>query len=113
VQIFRRIDTRIPVTTLSHVLASSPPPPSLGKLADLRSPNAQQQRAPRLVAPAPLVKPPTSTTNTSQRGWTAVVAQSGAGSGPRSRTQTPSLAIPLPVAVVADTTVPDNWEDDE
>ena len=110
-QIFRRIDTRIPVTTLSHVLASSPPPPSLGKLADLRSPSAQQQRAPRLVAPAPVVKPPTSTTT--QRGWTAVVAQSGAGSGPRSRTQTPSLAIPLPVAAVADATVPDSWEDDE
>ncbi|KAF8872738.1 hypothetical protein BD779DRAFT_1613762 [Infundibulicybe gibba] len=37
VQLIRRIDTRVPAPLLSTHIASSAPPPSLGKLADLKS----------------------------------------------------------------------------
>jgi transcriptional repressor NF-X1 len=138
VQIFRRIDTRIPIPLLSQVLLSSPPPVSLGKLADLRSPTAQQQRrSPVPVANVVKIATPSPPAgSTTQRGWTAVVARSGAstpttpvvgslatpnpsamsssGNGSRSRTQPANLAIPLSVATTElDVKVPDNWEDDE
>ena len=87
VQLLRRVDTRIPTPVLSAFIASTAPPPSLGKLADLRalrgspavaSSSQSSWRANAGLTPSP--KPPTPGSGTStpipsnHRGWTSVVA---------------------------------------
>jgi transcriptional repressor NF-X1 len=85
VQLLRRVDTRTPTPILSAFIASTAPPPSLGKLADLRalrgspasSSSQSSWRANPGVTPSP--KPPTPGSGTStpipsnHRGWTSVV----------------------------------------
>lgn len=88
VQLLRRVDTRIPTPVLSAFIASTAPPPSLGKLADLRalrgSPASSSSQSSSWRANAgvtsPPLKPPTPGSGTStpipsnHRGWTSVVA---------------------------------------
>jgi len=85
VQLLRRVDTRTPTPILSVFIASTAPPPSLGKLADLRalrgtpaSSSHSSWRTNAGLTPPP--KPPTPGSGTStpipsnHRGWTSVVA---------------------------------------
>jgi transcriptional repressor NF-X1 len=129
VQLIRRIDTRIPFPPLSATITPSAPP-SLGKLADLRSPSAQNVRP---------LKPPSSNPSrtatpvgSSNRGWTSVVsmpaaaanstpsatsrmtAGNGGPSAPRPAvTTTQPVAAARPVQPdVSALDVPDSWEDD-
>ncbi|KZT70504.1 hypothetical protein DAEQUDRAFT_708602 [Daedalea quercina L-15889] len=122
VQVFRRIDTRIPTPLLS-VAAAAPPPANasshnLGKLVDLR------------IAPAPAWG--TGTSSSSTGGWRAAVtgqtqrrpldawgSPTTSTSRPPSRQTmpaTPPRASPTPpvpapnMQTTAD--VPDDWEDD-
>ncbi|KAJ7637122.1 hypothetical protein FB45DRAFT_908302 [Roridomyces roridus] len=111
VQLLRRFDTKVPSPLLSAALAAAGPPPSLGKLADLRTANtagASWRAAPAkpTVAPAP-------------RAW-------GASSTPLTPPTVtppppppppPTVQAPVPVAPVAATPstpadVPEDWEDD-
>ncbi|TFK41756.1 hypothetical protein BDQ12DRAFT_733207 [Crucibulum laeve] len=136
VQLLRRVDTRIPSLLLSTYIASSGPPPSLGKLADLRSlknsaTSASSWRPVSAITPKPSasgVMAPVA--SGSQRGWTPVARPSSAGlastSSHSTRTPTPtntarSSAPRAPVPDVVqppattgetDEAVPENWEDD-
>lgn len=86
VQLLRRVDTRTPTPILSAFIASTAPPPSLGKLADLRalrgSPatTSSQSSWRANAGVTPPLKPPTPGSGTStpipsnHRGWTSVVA---------------------------------------
>ncbi|KZT10350.1 uncharacterized protein LAESUDRAFT_644605 [Laetiporus sulphureus 93-53] len=130
VQLFRRIDSRLPAPLLSAAAtvpqsSSSSPAFNLGKLADLRSPTVHQ--LPRAAAPPArsIIPPPTSGLG----GWSAAVARPPnsasssvwasrpVGSPPATR---PSSAVSLPhpphqavtIAAHADEHVPDSWEDD-
>jgi hypothetical protein len=129
VQLIRRIDTRIPSPLLSATITPSAPP-SLGKLADLRSPSAQNVRS---------LKPPSSnpsrtatSARSSNREWTSVVSTPAAAANPTpaatswmtSGNSRPSAPRPVtaaePVAAarpvqhddVSGLDVPDSWEDD-
>ena len=77
VQLFKRLDTRVPAPLLSATVAQSAAAgPSLGKLADLRAPVAQLLRPPagpgRSLA-STSTPPPHAPAST--RGWTSVVAR--------------------------------------
>lgn len=77
VQLFKRLDTRVPTPLLSSTVAqSAQAAPSLGKLADLRAPVAQPARQPLGAARAlsSTVTPPPQT-SLGTRGWTSVVAR--------------------------------------
>ena len=142
VQLLRRVDTRVPTPLLSTVIGTSAPPPSLGKLADLRalkSAGAGGAQSPSWrPALAPTPKPaPQSTSGGPPRGWTSVVARPSSAAatplvapkpttslgglstslGGLARTPTPTHASALrretPVDRASSSVpVPDNWEDD-
>jgi len=126
VQLFRRIDTRVPANLLSQ--ASTTTGNTLGKLADLR--------APTRVLPA--AAPASSGPPRANRGWNSVLTTPPPGGNPLpaapnvnslsawtspigperiSRSSTPSQSLAQPVitttATVAssDDAVPDDWED--
>lgn len=97
VQLLRRVDTRVPTPLLSTVIGTSaPPPPSLGKLADLRAlknagGGAGAQSPSWRPALAPTPKPASqSTSGGPPRGWTAVVAR------PSSAAAATPLVAPKP-----------------
>jgi len=90
VQLLRRLDTRIPVPVLSAHLASSAAPPSLGKLADLRSLRGSTTSAGSasfastsgwrsggggLSAGSSVSTASKSATPVGQRGWASVIAK--------------------------------------
>jgi transcriptional repressor NF-X1 len=129
VQLIRRIDTRIPFPLLSAAITPSAPP-SLGKLADLRSPSAQSVRPlkPSSSNPSRTATP----VGSSNRGWTSVVSTSAAAANPapaatswmtsgngRPSAPRPVVTAAQPVAAalpvqpdVSGSDVPDSWEDD-
>jgi hypothetical protein len=142
VQLLRRVDTRVPTPLLSTAIGTSAPPPSLGKLADLRAlksaggGGAQSPSWRPALTPTP--KPvPQSASGGPPRGWTSVVARPSsavatplvapkpttslgglsASSGGLARTPTPTHASALRRETPVDrasssVVVPDNWEDD-
>ena len=86
VQLLRRVDTRVPTPLLSTVIGTSAPPPSLGKLADLRAlksaggGGAQSPSWRPAVAPTPKPVPQFQfTSGGPPRGWTSVVARPSSG----------------------------------
>lgn len=139
VQLLRRVDTRVPTPLLSTVIGTSAPPPSLGKLADLRALKSAGAQSPswRPAAPKPV---PQSSSGGPPRGWTSVVARPSSATplvapkpttslgglsaaslgGGLARTPTPthsSSALTLrretPVDRASSSVpVPDSWEDD-
>ncbi|EKM57230.1 uncharacterized protein PHACADRAFT_142441 [Phanerochaete carnosa HHB-10118-sp] len=79
VQLFKRMDTRVPAPVLSAAVAQSAAvAPSLGRLADLRAPVAQLPRPlvgpGRSLAATPISTPPPQAP-AGTRGWTSVVAR--------------------------------------
>lgn len=139
VQLFKRVDSRVPIPLLSSTVAqSTPAPPSLGKLADLRAPVAQVPRPQggpaRALAPTSTPPPQASIGG---RGWTSVVARPAsaqpipapsptawltggdrASSTSSAQPSRPRL-VPSPVSVTVTSVapsstadVPDNWEDE-
>lgn len=141
VQIFRRIDSRIPTPLLSAAAAvptpSSTPSHNLGKLADLRNPGPGLQPLNRTKPmPAPVATQAhvwgSSAASSSTVGWRAVVAgqtqhrpanawgsPTSATSRPPSRPPvpaTPSRISPIPPAPgtngQAAMDIPNDWEDD-
>ncbi|KAJ7627599.1 hypothetical protein DFH06DRAFT_730947 [Mycena polygramma] len=121
VQLLRRFDTRVPSPLLSAALAASGPPPSLGKLADLRtgSPGAGSSWRAKPVSPAPPSAPSaprawgTASVNTSAA---APVQPTAAAAQPiRAPPAVIATPIPAPLPMVTPSTpgsVPDDWEDD-
>lgn len=138
VQLFKRVDTRIPSPLLSSSVAQSAmSSTSLGKLADLRAPVAQLPRPQaglgRSLAPTP---PPSAPAGA--RGWTSVVArpssaQASAAPSPtawlmgdsdrasstsvapptRPRAAPTPVSAPVPSAPQASAAdVPESWEDE-
>ncbi|PCH44928.1 hypothetical protein WOLCODRAFT_105893 [Wolfiporia cocos MD-104 SS10] len=124
VQLIRRIDSCIPSPLLSAVAAAPPPSssPSLGKLADLRSPGLQALARPRTPQTFP------NAGSSAAGGWRAVAArppQAGptlnAWGAPQRASPTPRPLSSSSSRVVQSTSgtstpvsadVPDNWEDD-
>lgn len=141
VQLFRRIDSRVPTSLLSsNVAQSSTASSSLGRLADLRAPVAQLPRStggPTRLTASGSTPPPQVPGG--GRGWTSVVARpqsalpspapsptawlmggdraSSVTSAPPARSRpVPSPApVHTPAAPTASASVgdvPDNWEDE-
>ena len=141
VQLFKRVDSRVPSPLLSSTVAqNTTAPASLGKLADLRAPVAQLPRP--QAGPARALTPnstPPPQAPVGGRGWTSVVARppsvqpspapsptawlmsadrtpgSSSVSSQLSRPRpVPSPApMPTPPAVSSSTAaVPDSWEDE-
>ncbi|KAI0938639.1 hypothetical protein AcV5_000275 [Taiwanofungus camphoratus] len=132
VQLFRRIDSRIPSPLLSVTATAPssssgfPSSSSLGKLTDLRAPVAVHPTRQR-ISPTPT--PPPASGASSSGGWRAVVARQtrptqNACSLPNERTavsRPSSTSRPYPPSQIqladANTVhpvegVPDNWEDE-
>ncbi|KAL4256264.1 NFX1 family protein [Pleurotus pulmonarius] len=126
VQLLRRVDTRIPATTLSaHIAANKSMAPNLGKLTDmsLRSGSSSWRSTPTItptatsrsrVAPVPTIPD----VGTSARAWGAA-SQSrsspkpSSGTAPHSRVSTPAPPPPTSSQAGEPTTpVPADWEDD-
>ncbi|KAF7350455.1 FKBP12-associated protein 1-like protein [Mycena venus] len=119
VQLLRRFDTKIPHPLLSAALAASGPPPSLGKLADLR---AATSGAPSWrTAPAP-VKPAPVAAQSAPRAWGAAstpapaVVATTAQRQPTPPVRAPATSTPVPAPPPATpqtpVSVPEDWEDD-
>jgi len=117
VQLLRRFDTKVPTPLLSAALAASGPPPSLGKLADLRAgPSAAPSWRPAPAKPAPAAAPG------APRAWGAASAHPPAAAAQPQRQPTPpvrapaaiaaSTPAPLPVTPQTPVSVPEDWEDD-
>lgn len=140
VQLLRRIDTRIPSPLLSTYIASTPPPPSLGKLANLRT--IRGGTSPSLGAPTPSNASSASSSRAgndsatlapspqapiligNQRGWASVIAKPPASAAIKSQSTSSTpvqdslagsagsrVASPAPLSTGVDY-VPDNWEED-
>ncbi|KAJ7136015.1 hypothetical protein C8R44DRAFT_609441 [Mycena epipterygia] len=118
VQLLRRFDTKVPSPLLSAALAASGPPPSLGKLADLRTGSiAGPSAGPswRTAKPAPPAAP---------RAWgstnpTAPAPVPHVPSAPPQPVRiiaatavSPLPAPALPVPPHTPVEVPEDWEDD-
>ncbi|KAJ7151128.1 hypothetical protein C8R46DRAFT_1166638 [Mycena filopes] len=139
--LLRRFDTKIPTPLLSAVLAASGPPPSLGRLADLRAgPSAGAGPSWRASKPTPPAAGTTTTAAAAGPSATAPRAVWGAaGAAPQARasapavvastttktsqsggnaaTPPPSAPAPLPIQTPVPipgtpVDVPDDWEDD-
>ncbi|KAK7019052.1 FKBP12-associated protein 1-like protein [Favolaschia claudopus] len=121
VQLLRRFDTKVPTPPLSAALASSPPPPSLGKLADLRAGMSPSWRAPSSSSkPSPAPTPPPS----APRAWGAASAPTPPASAiaqprpaptpPPIRAPAAAVAVPVvpPTSTEVPEDVPEDWEDD-
>lgn len=138
VQLLRRVDTRVPTPLLSTVIGTSAPPPSLGKLADLRAlksaggggAQSPSWRPPALAPTTPRPVPQT-TSGGPPRGWTSVVARPSStplvapkpttslgglsaslGGTPTPTTHALRRETPVDRASSLVLPVPDNWEDD-
>ncbi|KAF8189869.1 hypothetical protein K438DRAFT_1538416, partial [Mycena galopus ATCC 62051] len=133
VQLLRRFDTKVPTPLLSAALAASGPPPSLGKLADLR---AGTSAAPiwRATTTPPPAKPAPIAPSAPRAAWGVASAQHAAAVVPVPAAQPQPQAMapirmpapaPAPVAtaaaaaplgvvtpVGAPVSVPEDWEDD-
>ncbi|KAJ7039810.1 hypothetical protein C8F04DRAFT_996217 [Mycena alexandri] len=134
VQLLRRFDTKIPSPLLSAVLAVSGPPPSLGKLADLRTGAAPSWRAG--VSPKPATPPnATAGPSTPRSVWGAAgaAATTATAAAPQAQpplpvrappaitvptshaaaTPPPAQPLPLPLPISGTPVdVPEDWEDD-
>ncbi|KAJ6590594.1 hypothetical protein DFH09DRAFT_1423405, partial [Mycena vulgaris] len=118
VQLLRRFDTRVPSPLLSAALATSRPPPSLGKLADLRTGATAGPSA----APTWRAAKPTPMTASAPRAWgptNSVPAASNVPAQPttiRTLAASPANSTPaapaLPAAPQTPVNVPEDWEDD-
>ncbi|KAJ6571770.1 hypothetical protein B0H19DRAFT_1131102 [Mycena capillaripes] len=119
VQLVRRFDTKVPKLLLSAALVASGPPPSLGKLADLRAGSGvgasagPSWRAKTSPAPAP------AATSSAPRAWGAANTHT-----PAATASTPApVRVPAPIATATPipalapvpgtpVSVPEDWEDD-
>lgn len=127
VQLFRRIDIRIPSPLLSNSITSSTPaPPTLGKLLDMKSSASSSWRSSSTSA---LPKLSAASTSGLSRGWPSAVTQQTATGAPKpapasitsSSTRSPSVHVsrtstPVPAPVSHNPSevvnIPNNWEDE-
>ncbi|GLB39230.1 putative R3H domain containing protein [Lyophyllum shimeji] len=123
VRLLRRLDTRIPHPLLSStVAASTPAPPNLGKLADLRATTAASAPSWRASSAATAPKPSGSG---SVMGWAASLRPETSVNGATTQpvrlttatasanvTRASSPARPAAQPPATPTAVPDSWEDD-
>ncbi|KAJ7096711.1 hypothetical protein B0H15DRAFT_54387 [Mycena belliarum] len=120
VQLLRRFDTRVPTPLLSAALAASGPPPSLGKLADLRAGSTAPSAVPTWRAPKPTPVAATS----APRAWgststlTPTAAPAPAPIPPNRPGASNPNVIPVPAPAALPVTprtpvhVPEDWEDE-
>lgn len=128
VQLFRRVDTRIPTPLLSSTISTNQ---TLGKLTDLRAPLGQSTS--QSLPSRSQTSTPVSAMSSGSRGWTSVVARqqqpspkpetnptawltSNTTTRGSSASPVPPSQVHRPVQVTPQSgpseDVPDDWEDD-